>query len=159
MLTSINFVEIMLSITSLIAVFGFTKLLKTLLYKYRRPNGKKGGLISLNTAVAFSILTVVALTTKDCFLTSLSIIPAYLIARNRVYDGQHYMYQTVLGAIIGIVVPYGIFYAYYKRIDSENDTETYYDRERYDDMPSNAFDDRSEADEVPELRLEDLEDV
>ena len=65
------------------------------------------------------------------------------------------MYQVAIRAIIGVLIPYGIFYLYYKRLHSNSSSHSY-EREEYDDKPERAHDDRREADEhAPELRLED----
>nr|QBK87884.1 MAG: PAP2 superfamily protein [Marseillevirus LCMAC202] len=155
MSTSVAWTDIMLAIGSIVIVGGFTLLIKSFLHKYRRPNGKKGGIISFHVAVAFAIVTVVAMTTKDWFLTGLTVVLAYLIGRGRLDEGQHYMYQVVVGAVIGVLIPYGIFYLYYRRIRSGS----YESRAEYNDKPDRAHDDRQEADEAPELRLEDLDDL
>ena len=145
----------MLATGSIVIVSAFVLLVKNLLHGYRRPNGKKGGIISFHVAVAFATVTVVAMTTKDWFLTGLTVILAYLIGRGRLDEGQHYMYQVVVGALVGVLIPYGIFYLYYKRFRSESSS---YEREVYEDKPERAHDDRREADEAPELRLDDLDD-
>nr|QBK87562.1 MAG: PAP2 superfamily protein [Marseillevirus LCMAC201] len=155
MSTLVEWTDIMLAIGSIVIVGAFTLLVKNLLHKYRRPNGKKGGIISFHVAVAFATVTVVAMATKDWFLTGLTVVLAYLIGRGRLDEGQHYMYQVVVAAIIGVLIPYGIFYLYYKRINSG---EYYESREVYDDKPDRAHDDRHEADEAPELSLEEIDE-
>lgn len=157
MSTTIEWTEIMLAMVSIVVTGAFIMLIKNVLYKYRRPNGKKGGILSFHVAIAFAIVTVVAMITKDWFLTGLSVLLAYLVGRGRLDEGQHYMYQVVVGAIFGVMIPYGIFYLYHKRLDSMNDRV--YEREEYIDKPARAHDDRHEADEkAPELRLDDPDD-
>ena len=148
----VEWTDIMLSVGSVAAVGGLALLIKNLFPKYKRPNGKKGGVISMHVAVAFAIVTVVAMTTKDWFLTGLTVILAYLIARGRLDEGQHYTYQVVMGAVLGVMVPFGIFY--YSRI--RNAASVTYEREEYTEAPERAQDDRYEADDAPELRLDDL---
>lgn len=151
----VEWTDIILGVVSVIITGGLVLFVKNVLRGYRRPNGKKGGIISFHVAVAFAIVASVAMITKDWFLTAATVILAYLIGRGRLDESQHYTYQVVIGAIIGVVIPYGIFYLYYNKINgSSND---YYDREEYDDMPETAHDDRREADEHSELRLEDVE--
>lgn len=160
MSTSIEWVDIMLAIGSIVAAGGFTMLVKNLLKKYRRPNGKKGGIISFHATVAFAVVTVVAMTTKDWFLTGLTVLLAYLIARGRLDEGQHYMYQVVIGAVLGVSIPFGIFYLYYRKFSKSSGSSSSYEREEYDDKPERAKDDRHEADiEAPELKLDDLDDL
>jgi membrane-associated phospholipid phosphatase len=143
----------MLATGSLVLVAALVLGIKKLLRRYKRPNGKKGGIVSLHAAIAFSTVAVVALTTKDWYLTGLTAVLAYLIARSRIEERQHYLYQVIFGVILGVAVPFGIFYMYNKRSGGGDYT---YLREEYDNMPSRAHDDRHEADiEAPELRLDD----
>lgn len=155
MSTDIEWQQILMGVGSIIGAGGLALLLKMLFYKYRRPNGKKGGCVSFHVAVAFSIVTVVAITTKDWYLTGLTAVLTYLVARGRLDESQHYMYQVVLGAIIGIGFPFAVFYTYYRYINGDNS----HVREEYNDRPERAYDDRHEADEAPELRLDDLDDI
>ena len=153
MSTSLEWVQIALSVGSIAAATSLAYGIKSLLHRYRSPNGKRGAIISLHTVVAFATITVVALTTKDWFLTGLTIILAYLVGRGKLDSGQHYLYQVIVAAIIGVAIPYSIFYLYYNKLASGGG----YDREEYDDKPKNAVDERFEADEAPELRLEDID--
>jgi len=156
MFTNINLTNIILSVISIIVASLFTLFMKKLFKNYRRPNGKKYGFVSLHATIAFSIVTIIAFTTRDIFLTSLTVILAYLIGRGRLDERQHYLYQVILGSMVGILFPTGIFYLYNKKINtSESDSINI--REEYDDKPDNASDDRDEADLAPELKLEDLE--
>lgn len=133
-----------------IAAGAIVMLLKSMFYNYRRPNGKKGGVVSFHTATAFAIVTVIAMNTKDWFLTALAVFLAYLISRGRMDEGQHYLYQVILGAIIGVAVPYSLYYLYYNNLGGGGYS---IEREEYADMPSRAVDDRHEADAAPELSL------
>ncbi len=157
MSTLIDWTSIILAVGSIITAGALTFFIKNIFYKYRRPNGKKGGIISLHTTIAFATVTTIALITKDWFLTGLAVILAYLIGRGRLDEGQHYLYQVVIGAIIGVAIPYGIFYLYNKKMTSSKREYSPEERETYNDKPSHASDDRHEADEVPELRLEDID--
>ena len=157
MSTTIEWADIILAVVSILAAGGFALLLKNVANGYRRPNGKKGGVVSFDTTVAFATITVIALTTKDWFLTGLTVVLAYLIGRSRLAENQHYMYQVVLGAIIGVVIPYAIFYLYYKKVHGSSGSGEYY-REEYEDKPERAIDERHEADAHTELRLEDIDD-
>lgn len=136
---------------SIAAVGGIVIATKSLLKNYKRPNGKKGGILSFHVATAFAILTTIAMITQDWFITGLAVILAYLIARGRMDESQHYTYQVVLSAILGIVVPAAVWYY------ASRKQEVVYEREDYADMPSSAVDDRHEADEFTELKLEDIE--
>jgi hypothetical protein len=159
MIIDIKMMDMVVSVVSIIIVIMLALGIKYLFKKYKRPNGKKGGFISLHVAFAFAIITVLGLTTKNWYITSLAVIMAYLIARGRLDEEQHYLYQVILGGILGISIPIGMFYLYGKynnSLDSvENDSES---RENYDDKPTNAKDDRKEADDSPELSIDDLKD-
>ena len=70
--------EIVLSLFSIILTFGFAYFFKDWLRSYRKPNGKKGGVLSLQTTIAFSIVAVIAMVTKDVMLTALTVISSAL---------------------------------------------------------------------------------
>lgn len=152
-ITNLDWTNVMLSVGSILLAGGFTMLIKNILRKYRRPNGKKGGILSLHTAVAFAVVTVIAMTTKDWFLTGLAVILAYLIARGRMDEGQHYLYQIVITSIIGVAIPYALFYFYHKNMTVHADSDS--SRDEYTDKPTRANDDRHEADQHTELKLSD----
>lgn len=147
-----NWTEILLCVGSISICLGLSWLLKFILKKVRRPNGKKGGFVSLTTVLAFSIISCIALTTEDWFLTLLVVIPAYLIGRESIKNKNNYTWQVCVSATIGLFIPYGIFYLY-----NTHSNKTITDREEYNDMPDNAIDDRREADTAPELSLLDEE--
>ena len=142
--------EISLGLGSILLTLILIMAMKSVFYRYKRPNGKKGGLVSVHVALATSIITVIAMTSKDPYITGLSVVLAYLIGRGRLDEGQHYLYQVLISGFIGIAIPAGIYYSYY----GSNDSVV---REVYEDKPERAVDDRHEADTVPELRLEDFD--
>jgi hypothetical protein len=149
----LNWTNIGISLLSLIFVLFVSFIIKNVLYKIKKPNGKKGGIISFHVALAFTIVSIIALTTKDWFITAMVIILAYLIGREKLDNGQHYLYQITISAVLGVLVPYGIFYFYINKFTNVEQV-----RETYDDKPESAVDDRHEADEAPELRLEDIKE-
>lgn len=151
--TTLPWTDIILAVTSILAAGGFSLLVKWLFHKYKRPNGKKGGVISFHVAVAFATVTAIALTTKDWFLTTLTVILAYLIGRGRLDERQHYIYQVVLGVLVGVGFPFAIFYLYNKKWTGGGSSSE--NRKDYEDKPEKARDDRHEADKAPELRLDD----
>jgi hypothetical protein len=149
-----NWLNIGLSVLSILSILLFSFIIKNLLYKIKKPNGKKGGIISFHVALAFTIVTIVALTTKDWFLTAMVIILAYLVGRGKLDEGQYYIYQVAISAIFGVLIPYGIFYLYINKFSTQNISY----REEYEDKPPKAIDNRKEADEAPELALNDIDD-
>lgn len=147
--------QIFIGLGAIIATIAITLVIKKLFYKYKRPNGKKGGFISLHVALAFSIVAVVAVLTRDWFITLLMVLLAYLISKGRLDEGQHYLYQIVIGGLVGLAVPYAVFYIAYRKVNPFATTETFEDRPRID-KPERAKDDREEADrEGADLKLDD----
>ena len=145
----IGYKEIMLSIGSILVVTAFIFIIKKYMGKYKRPNGKRKGITSLNVALAFSIITVLALTTRDWFITSLVVILAYIIGRNKIDSGEYYMYQ---------VIPFGIFYYYDKnilknsgKVIAEEEEE---DMRNYDEENSKE-ESREEDNDDDDLRLDE----
>jgi diacylglycerol kinase (ATP) len=69
----------------------------------------KGGMPSGHSAIAFSIASIISLTTKDTLIASLSYIMALLVAQTRVESKIHSVLETVIGAVIGILVSVIIF--------------------------------------------------
>lgn len=156
MSTNLEWMDITLGIGSILAAGGFALLVKKILHGYRRPNNKKGGIISLHAALAFSTITVIAMTTKDWFITGLSVLLAYLIGKGRLEENQHYPYQVAFGTIAGVGITFGIFYLYNKKFGGGGSATPVSDlRESYSDKPERARDDRHEADTEKELAIDD----
>lgn len=157
--TRLSFTEIGISFASIILALGVAILIKKGFYKYKRPNGKKGGVVSLHVTLAFAIVAVIAMTTRDWFMTLITVILAYLIAKGRMDEGQHYLYQIILAAMIGLAVPYSVYYLYYRRVNpfaSSNGGGGGEDRPPMESKPERAKDDRYEADrEAPDMKLDD----
>lgn len=156
--TRLSFTEIGISFASIILALGIAILIKKGFYKYKRPNGKKGGVVSLHVTLAFAIVAVIAMSTRDWFMTLITVILAYLIAKGRMDEGQHYLYQIILAAMIGLAVPYGVYYLYYRRLNpfSSGSSSGSEDRPPIESKPDRAKDDRHEADrEAPDMKLDD----
>lgn len=160
--TNISWKDIYISLASLIIAGGISIFLKNIFYNFQKPNGEKGGFVSFYTTIVFSIVTIVALITKDWFITLLTLIIAYLLARSRIDDNLNYNYQILLGFIIGVSVPLSIFYLINKTntntitntILNNNDNNDI-NRINYEDKPEKAVDNRSEADDfIDEFRIE-----
>ena len=154
--TSLSTPELFIAVGAIVATLFIAILIKKLFYKYKRPNGKKGGFISLHVALAFSIVGVVAVLTKDWFITMMMVVLAYLIAKGRMDEGQHYLYQVIIGGIVGLAVPYGVFYLYYRRVNPFSSSSSSYQDRPEIDKPDRAKDDREEADrEGGDMKLDD----
>jgi len=124
-------------------------LIRKLFSGVKKPNKKGYGLVNLHTTLAFSIVTAVAITTGDYFITGLMLILAYLTARTQLLSNLNYFYQIVFSALLGIGITWGVFTL------SENNISHDESRNDYTEIrPSNAVDDREEADtQAPELKL------
>lgn len=155
MITNINWIEIILSSISIFIVGILSLSIKNLLYNNKKPNGRKGGIVSFNISIAFSIITVIAIISQDLYVTGLTILLAYLISKEKIELRQHYLYQVILSSLIGITLPCGVFYFYYNK--DKFGKQNNYEREVFYDMPEKGEDNRYEADQVPDLRLDDDE--
>lgn len=144
--------EIVLSLVSIILTFAFSYFIKDWLKSYRKPNGKKGGVLSLQTTIAFSIIAVIAMVTKDVMLTALTVILAYFISRNQIENKQSFIYQIIISIIVGLGIPYIIFWIVNEKLSGNNSN---YKREYNEPREyENPKDERHEADSSPDLKLE-----
>lgn len=57
-----------------------------------------------HTTAAFSYLTLIALAFKKNYVQVLAPVIASLVGISRVYLGQHYLHDAVVGAVLGIVL-------------------------------------------------------
>jgi hypothetical protein len=147
--TSFTIEQIVLIIGSIVLVFCATLVIKYILHGIKRPNSRKGGIISLHAAVAFAIVTSIAIVTQDWILVSLAVLLAFLISKGKLDTSQNYIYQIIISCIVGVGIPIGLFYLNDRRhqnMPSERDT--------FENKPEKARDDRHEADSAPELRLD-----
>jgi hypothetical protein len=81
----------------------------------KRPNNKYG-LVSTEIVLAFTIVTVIALITKDPFLITITVFLAFLVSRYHYDTKKSYIYQIFFSIVIGIVIPYTGFVVYEKFI-------------------------------------------
>lgn len=147
--------EIVLSLVSIILTFAFSYFIKDWLKSYRKPNGKKGGVLSLQTTIAFSIIAVIAMVTKDVMLTALTVILAYFISRNQIENKQSFIYQIIISIIVGLGIPYIIFWIVNEKLSGNNSNYTMIEREYNEPREHNeSKDERHEADSSPDLKLE-----
>ena len=159
-LNSPTYTEMLLAILSLIIVIFITFTLKKLSgSKLKRPNGKKGGVISFHAATSLCIVTLVAILTKDWFITGLTVVLAYLIIKSRLADNHHWTWQVVFGSIVGAAVPASIFYikenGFNFTIKSKKSDNNLNDLL---DSHDNPLDNRNEAiKEAPDLALEEID--
>ncbi len=91
----------MAAIISLLVVVITVVMLKTLSGKGSHLHG---GIISGHAAIAFSIATVVTLTSQDPITSLLTLTLAVMVSHSRLLMNIHTMREVVLGAITGLTV-------------------------------------------------------
>lgn len=97
-------------------------ILRLVFSKTRKPNGKRGGVVSFHVILGVALISSVAYLTKDYFYTGILAVLVYLIMRNKHESKQHYVYQLVLSFIIGILPVLGLVYkGYIKNRDQSNE--------------------------------------
>ena len=91
---------------ALILVFGSTIFGKILFHK---GTPLRGGMPSGHAAIAFSIWTIIIFFTKNSIVIGLSFVMAFLIARHRIKDSIHTIWEVVAGAVMGVLLTTLIF--------------------------------------------------
>lgn len=69
----------------------------------------KGGMPSGHSALSFGAATAISLLTKDILIVTLCYFLALLVAQSRVEAKVHTIYQTIIGAIYGMLITILIF--------------------------------------------------
>ncbi len=69
----------------------------------------RGGMPSGHSAFAFSLWTVIVFSTRNALIMFLSFILAFLIARHRMKDHIHTLWEVAAGAILGVLATALIF--------------------------------------------------
>jgi len=95
-----------LTFISLILVLALTIVGKIIFHK---GTPLRGGMPSGHAAVAFSIWTVVAFLTNNFVVILLVFLMAFLIARHRVKDYVHNVWEVLAGSLLGVLVTTFIF--------------------------------------------------
>lgn len=95
-----------LTFIALIVVFGLSVLGKLIFHK---GTPLRGGMPSGHSAIAFAIWTIVAFLTNNSVVIVLSFVMAFLIARHRIKDAIHTVWEVLAGALLGILVTVLIF--------------------------------------------------
>ena len=91
---------------ALILVFGSSILGKIIFHK---GTPLRGGMPSGHSAIAFAIWAIIAFFTNNSIVIILSFLMAFLIARHRVKDAVHTVWEVVAGAVLGILLTILIF--------------------------------------------------
>lgn len=72
----------------------------------------KGGIVSGHTALAASSVLVIWFLTENLIALSLAFILAFLTAQSRLEAGTHSLKEIILGALVGIIISFIIFYVF-----------------------------------------------
>ncbi len=91
---------------SIILVFGSAIIGKIIFHK---GTPLRGGMPSGHSAVAFSIWTIITFMTDNSIVVILSFVMAFLIARHRVKDAVHTIWEVVAGGILGVLLTTLVF--------------------------------------------------
>lgn len=90
-----------LTFISLIVVFAIVVMVKVI---FHRGTPLRGGMPSGHSAMAFSMWTIIAFLTANGLISVLTFMMALLIARGRVKQGIHNIWEVVAGAVVGCLV-------------------------------------------------------
>ena len=95
-----------LTFMALILVFGSSILGKIIFHK---GTPLRGGMPSGHSAIAFAIWTIIAFFSNNSIVIALAFLMAFLIARHRVKDAVHTVWEVIAGAILGILLTTVVF--------------------------------------------------
>lgn len=73
----------------------------------------RGGMPSGHAAFAFSIWTIITLSVRNNLVVFLSFIMAFLIARHRIKDNIHTIWEVIAGAVLGIAATFLVFQIFF----------------------------------------------
>lgn len=95
-----------LTLIVLLVVIGIVLFVKVM---RREENLLKGGMPSGHSAVAFSVWVAVSLLTGSAPASLLVLLLAILVARSRLYNGVHNVWEVVAGSAIGTLATLLVF--------------------------------------------------
>ena len=95
---------------ALILVFGSTIIGKML---SRKGTPLRGGMPSGHAAIAFSTWTVIIFLTNSSVVIVLTFLMAFLIARYRIKDSIHTIWEVVAGSILGVLLTTLVFQVFH----------------------------------------------
>ena len=95
-----------LTFIALIIVFGATIIGKLL---FQKGTPLRGGMPSGHSAIAFAAWTVIVFMTSNPVIIALSFFMAFLIARHRIKDSIHTLWEVVAGSIMGVLLTTLVF--------------------------------------------------
>jgi len=95
-----------ITFVAIILVLGLTIFGKVV---FQKGTPLRGGMPSGHAAVAFAIWTVISFYTSNSVVIMLSFVMAFLIARHRIKDAVHTIWEVVAGAVLGVLTTTVIF--------------------------------------------------
>ncbi|MBI5144476.1 MAG: diacylglycerol kinase [Candidatus Omnitrophica bacterium] len=95
-----------LTFISLILVLGASIIGKVLFHK---GTPLRGGMPSGHAAVAFSIWVIISFLTNNSIVIILTFLMAFLIARHRIKDSIHTIWEVLAGAALGVLLTTLVF--------------------------------------------------
>ncbi|MBI4974753.1 MAG: diacylglycerol kinase [Candidatus Omnitrophica bacterium] len=95
-----------LTFISLILVLGTSIIGKVLFHK---GTPLRGGMPSGHAAVAFSIWVIITFLTNNSIVIILTFLMAFLIARHRIKDSIHTIWEVLAGAALGVLLTTLVF--------------------------------------------------
>ncbi len=95
----LTFISIIVVLT--LAIFG-----KIFLH---RGTPLRGGMPSGHSAIAFAMWTIIAFLTRNAVVVLLAFVMAFLIARHRIKDSIHTVWEVIAGAALGVLTTTFIF--------------------------------------------------
>lgn len=95
-----------LTLIAMLVVTGLVLMVKVV---RKEESLLKGGMPSGHSAVAFSIWTVVSLLTNNTLASMLVLLLAVLIAKSRLSNGIHNLWEVIAGSALGILVTLLVF--------------------------------------------------
>lgn len=98
-----------LAIISLILVILFTVILKGVFYK-KDTTHLFGGSVSGHTSIAFNLATIGSILSNSFIISLVFFALAILVAESRVEAKIHSVKEVVLGALIGIIIAFLLFF-------------------------------------------------
>jgi diacylglycerol kinase (ATP) len=95
-----------ISLITLLVIVGIVIFIKIV---RREKSLLRGGLPSGHAAIAFSVWTIVSLVTMNGLVSILVFLLAFFVARSRVTNDVHNVFEVVLGSLLGILVTLVVF--------------------------------------------------
>ena len=69
----------------------------------------RGGMPSGHAATAFCVVTAVAFISRDTLVATLTLLLGLLVVQSRIETGIHDLFETVIGALLGIIITVLLF--------------------------------------------------